>query len=232
MTFLGVLMLDTRFPRLPGDVGNAASFAMPVRYAVVRGASPERVVRDADRALLQPFIDAARALAGDGAAAIATSCGFLARWQAELQAAVPVPVWTSSLLLLPSLSTQRPGVVTVDAQALDAAVLRGAGADLATPVQGLAAHSALVRTLLEDRAELDAASAERTVVEAALALVERFPRTGAIVFECTNLAPYAGAVERATGLRVHHLLSLVDLRWRCPVLRDCATALLRRREPS
>ena len=212
-SWLGVLMLDTRFPRLPGDVGNPSSFAMPVRHVVVRGASPERVVRGADASLLRPFVEAARALAAEGAAAITTSCGFLARWQAELQAAVPVPVWTSSLLLLPELATQRPGIVTVDAQALDAAVLRGAGADPETPVQGLAPRSLLVRTLLEDRAELDAAAAERTVVDAARALLERHPQTGAIVFECTNLAPYAGAVEQATGLAVHHLLGLVQRRW-------------------
>ena len=215
MTWLGVLMLDTRFPRLPGDVGHPASFAMPVRHVVVRGASPQRVVRDADPVLLGPFIDAARALADEGAAAITTSCGFLARWQAELQAAVKVPVWTSSLLLLPQLAKLRPGVITVDASAFDATLLRGAGADPATPVQGLCASSALVRTLLDDLPELDVAAAERTVVEAAQRLIERHPDTGAVVLECTNLPSYADAVERATGLRVHHLISLVDLRWRC-----------------
>lgn len=210
---LGILMLDTRFPRPPGDVGHAATFAMPVRYAVVRGASPQRVVRDADRGLLGPFIDAARALVADGAAAITTSCGFLARWQTELQAAVPVPVWTSSLLLVPELAALRPGVITVDAGALDAAVLRGAGADPATPVQGIAPASALARTLLDDRPELDMQAAERTVVEAAEALVTRHPHIGAIVFECTNLPPYAAAVEAACGLPVHHLPSLVHARW-------------------
>ena len=213
MTWLGVLMLDTRFPRLPGDVGNAASFGMPVRHVVVRGASPQRVVRDADRTLLPPFIDAARTLADAGAAAIATSCGFLARWQAELQAAVSVPVWTSSLLLLPALAASRPGVITVNAAAFDAALLRGVGADLATPVQGLCPRSALVRTLLDDLPELDRDVAERTVVEAARRLVERHPDTGAIVLECTNLPPYAAAVEAACGLPVHHLMTLVHERW-------------------
>ena len=213
MTWLGVLMLDTRFPRLLGDVGNAASFAMPVRHGVVRGASPQRVVREADRALLAPFIDAARAMATEGAAAIVTSCGFLARWQAELQAAVDVPVWTSSLLLLPELAASRPGVITVDAVACGAALLRSAGADAATPVQGLCPRSALVRTLLDDLPELDRDAAERTVVEAAQRLVERQPDTGAIVLECTNLPPYAAAVEAACGLPVHHLPSLVHARW-------------------
>ena len=46
--FLGILMLDTRVPRPPGDIGHPATFeraGIPVRYTVVRGASPQRVTR-------------------------------------------------------------------------------------------------------------------------------------------------------------------------------------------
>lgn len=211
MPCLGVLMLQTRFPRLPGDVGHPATFTMPVRRRIVAGATPQRVVRDADPALLAPFIATGRELVAEGAAAITTSCGFLARWQQALQAALPVPVWTSSLLALPALP--RPGVITVDAAALDAAVLRGAGADPATPVQGLDPASALVRTLLEDREQLDVAAAEATVLAAAAALLAREPELRSLVLECTNLPPYAEALQRATGLPVHHLPGLVEARW-------------------
>ncbi len=207
-------MLETRFPRPPGDIGNVASFRMSVRHSVVRGASPKRVVREADPALLGPFIDAGQALVRDGAAALTTSCGFLARWQRELQSAFAVPLWSSSLLLLPELAHLGPGVITVDAAALDAAVLRGAGADPTTPVEGLDPGSALVRTLLEDRAELDPIAAEQTVVGAARRLCERHESVGAIVLECTNLPPYAAAVAASTGLPVHDLLGLVHERWR------------------
>lgn len=211
--FLGVLMLDTRFPRPPGDVGHPASFAMPVRHRVVAGASPQRVVREADAALIAPFIETARALVAEGAAAITTSCGFLARWQHALQAALPVPVWSSSLLALPGLRAQWPGIVTVDAAALGADVLGAADAAADTPVQGLDPASPLVRTLLQDRPELDGPAARQTTVEAAQALCRHAPQIGAIVLECTNLPPYAEAVRVATGRPVHHLLSLVHARW-------------------
>ena len=72
-TFLGLLLLDTRFPRAAGDAGRPDSYAMPVRAARVLGATPQRVVRDDDTELLQPFIDAALSLQADGAAAITTS---------------------------------------------------------------------------------------------------------------------------------------------------------------
>jgi hypothetical protein len=203
---LGLLLLDTRFPRLPGDAGRADSYRMPVRSRVVQGASPQRVVRDADPALLQPFMDAARALVSEGAVAITTSCGFLVRWQAVLQAELPVPVWTSSLLLLPSL--RHPGLLTVDAQAL-AAVPAADG----VPAAGLARGCHLQRTLLENLPQLDAAVAEQDAVEAAQRLVHLHPEVADLVLECTNLPPYAEAIARAPGRPVHHLLTLVHERW-------------------
>jgi hypothetical protein len=209
---LGVLMLDTRFVRLPGDAGHAGSWSMPVLFETVPGASPQRVVRDGDAALLQPFVDAARRLLARGAVAITTSCGFLVQFQAALQAALPVPVWTSSLLLLPTLA--RPGVITVDAAALGPAHLLAAGALADTPVEGLAPGCSLQRTLLHDLPTLDAEAAEAEVVAAARRLLARHPGLTSLVLECTNMPPYADSVQRATGLQVHHLMTLVHARWR------------------
>src|ERR671928_80969 len=78
---VGVLTLDTIFPRIPGDVGNATTFDFPVRFSVVRGASPRRVVHEQDPALLKPFIEAAQELEAAGCRAITTTCGFLALFQ-------------------------------------------------------------------------------------------------------------------------------------------------------
>ncbi len=204
MRWLGILMLQTRFPRPPGDVGHPASWRMPVRYRTVAGASPQRVVRDADPSLLASFVDAARALQAEGAAAITTSCGFLVRFQDAMQAALDVPLWTSSLLALPALP--RPGVITVDA-----ASLAGLAGD--TPVEGLAPGCRLQRTLLDDLPALDAQAAEADTVAAAMRLLARRPDIESLVLECTNLPPYAAAVQRATGRPVHHLMTFVHERW-------------------
>jgi hypothetical protein len=208
---LGVVMLDTHFPRPPGDIGNPASFAFPVRYAIVSGAAPRRIVAARpDDALLGAFVAAARRLVADGAAAISTSCGFLVHWQREMQAALPVPVWTSALLLLPAL--ERPGVLTVDAAALGPAHLRAAGADAATPVEGLAPGCALQRVLLGEQQALHPQAAEADTVAAARRLVARHPEVRTIVLECTNLPPYADAVTRATGRPVQHIVSMLHER--------------------
>jgi len=220
---LGVLMLDTRFPRLRGDVGAAETFddilprGRAVRHRVVQGASAGRVVREADPALLQPFIDAGHALIAEGATALTTSCGFLARWQRELQAALPVPVWTSALLWLPELQRAHGvghvGVITADARSFDAALLRGAGASPDTPFEGLPEGCAFQRCLLDDGAHFDPADARAATLAAAARLRERHPAVSTLVLECTNLPPYADALRADTGCTVHDLTTW--LRARC-----------------
>src|SRR5436190_304262 len=88
---LGILMLDARFPRIPGDMGNAETWPFPVLYRVVRGATPERVVLEGARGLLPDFLEAAAELVALGAEAITTNCGFLSLFQRELAAHVDVP---------------------------------------------------------------------------------------------------------------------------------------------
>lgn len=213
--FLGVLMLDTRFPRPPGDVGNRETYSragIPVRFATVQGASPRKIVQDADPSFLQPFVDAAVALAAQGAQLISTSCGFLARYQAALQAAVSVPVVTSSLLQCQGL--ERVGIVTFDAQSLSRTILDAVGVPPGAVVEGLAPGCEMHARILANALEMDLAETERNVVDAARRLVARAPGLRNIVLECTNMPPYRDAVARATGLPVHDIETLLLARWR------------------
>lgn len=213
--FLGVLMLDTRFPRPPGDIGNPLTFeraGIPVRYAVIAGASPRRIVEDADPAWLRPFVAAAKSLVAQGAALISTSCGFLVAHQHELARTLPVPVLSSSLLQCRHYA--RPGVVTISAASLDAGILAAAGVREGTPVEGVATGCEFQRRILNDEDTLDLALAERDVVGAACRLVERHPAITDIVLECTNMPPYRDAVARATGRPVHDIESLLLAAWR------------------
>lgn len=213
--FLGVIVLDTRFPRPPGDIGCPDTWAragIPARLRVVPGASARRVVQAQDQALLGPFVDAARALAAEGAALITTSCGFLAAWQAELQEAVPVPVITSSLLQCADLAA--PGIVTFDAASLHPPLLHKAGVPAGTPVQGLAPGCELQSRVLADDTVLELAQAQRDVVAAAVQLVSRHPQVQTVVLECTNMPPYRAAVALATGRPVHDLETWLLVRWR------------------
>ncbi|MDR2738460.1 MAG: hypothetical protein LBB68_01305 [Treponema sp.] len=95
---IGILMLNTNFPRIPGDIGNATTFSFPVVYKIIETANASNVVSLGAVELLEPFIKGARELITQGVRAITTSCGFLAIFHRELAAAVDVPVFTSSLI--------------------------------------------------------------------------------------------------------------------------------------
>jgi len=212
---LGILMLEARFPRIAGDMGNAATWPFPVLYRVVRGASPEKVVLNNAAGLLPDFIEAARELVQFGAEAITTNCGFLSLFQRELADAVNVPVATSSLMQVPWVqstlpSGKRVGLVTVSGSTLSPTHLQGAGVPIDTPVIGTEKGREFFRVLIKaEKEDMDIALAEQDVVEAGKELVAKNPDVGAIVLECTNMPPYAAALKAAVGLPVYDVYSMI-----------------------
>jgi len=215
---IGVLVLDTVFPRIPGDIGHAGTFPFPVLYHKVRNASPSRVVREGDPALLEGFVQGARALEAAGVLAITTSCGFLAMFQRQLAEAVRIPVFTSALQMVPLVSRmlghdRAVGILTVEGRALGPRHLAGAGIaeDVPVVIWGLERGQAFTPVLLDNELELDVEAARRENVEAAREMVERHPEVGAIVLECTNMPPYAAAIREATGLPVFDITTLIRM---------------------
>lgn len=211
---LGILTLDTAFPRIPGDVGAAETFSFPVRYATMREAHVDAVVHRADDALLPAFIAAGRALADDGCVGIATTCGFLVRWQRELAEALPVPVLTSALLQLSLVQHllprgRRVGVVTYSAASLSPAILAAAGADPDTPLEGVDPEGYFGRTIRDGAATLDRARMAADVVAAARRLRNARGDLGAIVLECANMPPYREEVVAALDLPVFDAAQLI-----------------------
>ncbi|MFK4501754.1 aspartate/glutamate racemase [Bradyrhizobium japonicum] len=212
---LGILMLEARFPRIPGDMGNGTTWPFPVLYRVVSGASPEKVVLKGAAGLLPDFIEAAKDLVRLGAEAITTNCGFLSLFQKEIAAAVGVPVATSSLMQVPWVQATLPpgkrvGLVTVSGSTLTPAHLEGAGVPLDTPLVGTEHGKEFFRVLIKaDKDDMDVAQAERDVVEAGKELVAKNPDVGAIVLECTNMPPYAAALQAEVGLPVYDIYSMI-----------------------
>jgi hypothetical protein len=211
---VGILMLETRFPRIPGDMGNAETWPFPVLYKVVPGASPRRVVCEKAEGLLDEFLAAAAELVRLGADGITTTCGFLSLYQRELAAHVSVPVATSSLMQIPFIERVLPpgrriGVLTVSAANLTGEHLRAAGADPETPVVGTDGGSEFSRVMINDEERLDVAAAERDILAAGDTLLASHDGIGAVVLECTNMVPYARALSRRLRLPVFSIYTFV-----------------------
>jgi Asp/Glu/hydantoin racemase len=212
---VGILMLEARFPRIPGDMGNARTWDFPVHYKIVRGASPDRVVRQGAEGLLPRFVEAARELVADGVDGITTNCGFLSLFQNELTAAVSVPVATSSLMQVALVNAilppgKRCGILTISASTLTPAHLEAAGVSAGTPVGTTEGGREFTRAILGNEPDLDVEMAREDNLAAARDLVQANPDLGAIVLECTNMVPYAQAIRDAVGLPVYSILSFVN----------------------
>ena len=212
---VGILMLDARFPRIPGDMGNALTWDFPVHYRIVRGASPDKVVRKGASGLLDDFLAAARELVADGVDGITTNCGFLSLFQQELAAVVGVPVATSSLMQVRSVNSllppdRRSGILTISASTLTPMHLKAANVPADTPIGTTEGGREFSRVILEDEPEMDVDAARQDNVDAAVQLISRNPEIGAIVLECTNMVPYASDIRAATGVPVFSILSFIN----------------------
>ena len=213
---LGILMLKTRFPRILGDIGNSQTWPFPVLYQVIDDATVGRVVNaEPPVELIDAFVDASQQMIDAGAAAITTSCGFMVPLQAELSQRLPVPVMTSSLQQIPMVQTSLPkdkkvGVITINAEQLTSTHLTAAGATADTPIVGVEPDSELYRVIHRDLTMLNVAAAKDSVVAAGEKLLAQAPDIGAIVLECTNMAPYANALRDKFGLPVYDIISLIN----------------------
>ncbi|SHJ38817.1 Aspartate/glutamate racemase [Dethiosulfatibacter aminovorans DSM 17477] len=214
---IGILMLHSQFPRIPGEMGNAYTWDFPVLYKAVKGASPEKVVTDLTPSLIEPFVNAAKELEAEGVRAITTNCGFLAMFHNEISSAVNVPVFSSTLMMIPMVYRmlkpgKKVGVLTVNSATLTDRHFDAVGAlEIPKAIQGLQDEEEFTNMILEDRLEFDIDKAREEHVRCARKLVEENPDVGAIVLECTNMPPYAKDIQEATGLPVFDITTLVNM---------------------
>lgn len=213
---IGVLCLETTFDKIPGHIRNPATFDFPVVYRVVAGATPQRLVREADPTLLEPFVTAARELEAAGVAAVTGACGFLVLFQAELAAAVRVPLHSSSLIQLPMVHRmvgRKVGLLVADEAALTPRHLAAVGAqDVPVCVTGMAGQPEFREVMLEGRRDaLDVDRLEAEVLERVDGLARAHPDLGALVIECTDLVPFAHRIQQRLGVPVFDIVTLTRM---------------------
>ncbi len=215
MKKLGIIMLDTTFERIVGDVGNEESFDYPIIKKVVKGADPKRVVLKGDRNLLKPFIQAAKELELEGATAITTSCGFLAIFQKEIADAVDIPVIASSLLQCKMIEgmlkkNEIIGVLTANGKSLSNKHFKGVGIEEVSKVVYGMEDTGFGKMFVEQSVAVNKVEAEKAMVEVARKMVNENPNIGAVVLECTNMPPYSKSIEAAIQRPVFDILTLCN----------------------
>jgi len=214
---IGIITMDTFMPFPPGTPGNATTFSYPVRYELVRGADMQAVVYEPDGSLLEPMLEAGRRLVEAGVRAVTGNCGFMILYQEALARELPVPVFMSSLLQLPFVSRllkpdEKVGIISASKRSLTPEHLRIAlgGVEANYVVAGMEDQPAFHAAIHAEVGELDFERVESEVVTVAQSLIEEAPSVKALLFECTDLPPYAAAVQEATGLPVFDFSTLIN----------------------
>jgi aspartate/glutamate racemase len=224
---IGIIVLETYFPRLIGDMGYATTFNFPVAYRTVSGALPRKVV-NGDYSLLDNFITKARELEDMGVKAITTNCGYLARFQQELTCAVSIPVFTSSLIQVPLVSRmlskdKKVGIIVADAKNIDDDVFKKVGwssKDIDVVVCGMESSPEFVRVVLENARDANFTLLREEVYEVCCGLYKKCSELGAIVFECTDLPPYAQYIKKRLKLPVFDIVTLTKMVYEAVHIRE------------
>lgn len=215
---IGILMLDCIAPFIPGSVGNASTFSAPVRYLTIEGLTVDEILSPAAATHAERVVGAAQELERQGAQLIASNCGFMARFQDEVQEAVAVPVLLSSLQLVPLLLSTLPrhqklGVLTASSGSLTDEFISSTGIlwdQDRIVVAGLDQAPAFTAAFITCVGTIDIPAVQQEVVDAASALTESDSSIGALLLECSEFPPYAAAVQAATGLPVFDFTSMIE----------------------
>lgn len=210
---VGILMLDSAVPRLPGDPGHAETFPFPVRYGVVRD-FPFQDLVDIKKDNLDRIIHAARALEQEGVRFIAADCGLFSPFQKDIADALEIPFLGSSLSLIPLIASFLPsdrkiGLITGDTRLLKPEHLRAAGADPhRLIVRGMENCVEFQKVVIERGEELDPERMKEGVLDAAGAFLGG--SVDAVVLECTNLITFRVDIQRHLNVPVFDAVSLIE----------------------
>ena len=215
---VGILLVDCSTPFIPGDVGNASTYPFPVVYRTVPDVTLERLIEKADKSLTDVVVATAKALENMGVRAIASDCGYMIHFQAEVAAAVKVPVILSSLIQLPMLERsigpdRKIGLICANRERLtpDMLALAGVADPARVVVRGMETCPAFRSPILDEEPLLDYEAVEREMVGTASELVAAHPEIGPVLLECSNMPPYAHAIQRATGRPVFDFTTLIGV---------------------
>lgn len=212
---IGILMLETKFHRPVGDIGNPDTFSFPVVYKIVEGATINRVVKEGDTKLIQPFIDAAKELQDQGVRAITTSCGFLSAFQKEIQNELSIPFLSSSLLqieIVKNIIGGTVGVITASEFNLTEkhfSFLNNTK-DINIVIKGMDDMPYFTEAIVNECMELNMDEVSREMQKVTSRLLEENPEVTAIILECTNMPPYREAIQEVTTLPIFDISTLVN----------------------
>ncbi len=214
---VGIIYIENVwYPMVPGNVVNAYTYDFPVRMKAVPNLNFDRLV-SGDPKLAEEIIQVGKhMIEKEGIRALCSACGFFGMFHKAVAEALDVPVALSSLVQIPMIKniikpSQKIGILTADASSLSKQLFKNCFIDDSNflVIKDLR-HAHGFSVIPENKGQFDNKEVEKEVVGAALELLEEDGDVGAILLECSDMPPYAAAVQAATQLPVFDFITLIN----------------------
>lgn len=212
---IGIIVLDLCYPLLPGNVANASTYHFPVLFKVLKGATISQILK-ADSAVLDLIVEGGRELEKQGVRAVVGACGYLANYQEKVAAALDVPVFLSSLLQVPMITRaltpeQKIGIICSDAAALTPNTLAACGIDDLSRIAIAGAQDLPeFENITLSTGHFNSYKLQEELVSLAKQFVSNNPKVGSLLLECSDMPPYAWAIQNAVKLPVFDFTTLIN----------------------
>jgi len=211
---LGVVRLDSDYTENHGDICSHESYNYHVYYKVVPGLTFEMTQSGKlSQGVKQRFEQAIRWLVEvKNVDAITSSCGFLMYFQDIAREVSTVPVFLSSLCLLPVITcalaeNEQVIIMTANSKSLEGMkdLIRSLCGDERFNIVGCQDVDGFEKLAIREK--IDVKQVQPGIVKRALEALQKFPRSRAFLLECTCLPHYANAIRYHTGLPVFDAIS-------------------------
>jgi len=223
---VGIIVIEDNMHLLPGNVANAQSFNFPVLYEVLEGVKADQVM-GGDANIGERVIAGGQKLIKRGARVVLGACGSFANYQKQTAAELCVPTFLTVMMqvpwILPSLKPdQKIGVIAAVASALTPKVFDQSGI---TDPDRLVIDEAIKLESFMKMANCDASFDPKQLAsdmtQLAKKMVDNCPEIAVILLQCSDMPPFAAAIQDGVQLPVFDMTSIVEWAARAAMRRPC-----------
>jgi Asp/Glu/hydantoin racemase len=204
------------YPLIPGNVVNAWTYNFPVRMKAVPNLTNTRLF-EADPTIIDDIISAAKHMVeNEGVRAICSACGFFGNYHKQVAEALDVPVAMSSLVQIPMIQSmigpkKKIGIMTANGGAMTESLFHSCGIDR---TDNLVVQDTLktkeFSAVVNMTGQFDNEIVKEEILECTRELLSKDDEIGAILLECSDMPPYAAAIQEEAQLPVYDFITLIN----------------------
>jgi len=213
---IGVLMLDTSSPKIPGDPANSKTFKYPIITEKVIGISAIDLLNESKSNWnTKRVLEGAKKLEKRGVSLIVGDCGLFSSYQEKVSSSLEVPFIGSSLVFVPFLEkvfSKKIGLLVGDSRLETGDFFVKTGINLErVRICGMERAPEFRSVILEGTKQIEIDRMRREVVDLVNEFSKKNKDMSCLVLECTNLIPFAFDIQIEASLPVFDVVVLTEM---------------------